>query len=459
MIDQIRGSEARTLKISSMFIAYLLLATCFVTTLAIQPAEAALYGPLKNVSNNSSISISGAIAAYGSNVFVAWSDNSTSVFNNIFVSKSTNGGSSFGTPTQVSNTPYGAFNPTIFAVGSYVYISWSQRTIEDNSQIMFARSSDNGLTYSNPKVVSEVSSSPNDGFPSIVAAGSSVYLSWVNSTLFFGANPFHNSSIFFTKSQDYGINFSNPLSLTGPASNEVSAFAPQVAVSGKSVYVTWQGIDADGLGVKLAVSTNGGSSFGAYKHLVTSNLASSPSSLAISATGKSVYIAYLNNTSSSGGLCTSSSDDDRFGLVLLTAQNCNSLFTSSTSASAGNEYVVAMIKSTDSGKSFGQSKGLQTFTLGTSGSVRLTLSTNNAGKNIFVAYTDTYRAANGERVFDVFITTSKNSGLTFSTPLNLSNDGASINPGIAAYGSNVFIVWQTTAANPANPDVMFTRNT
>lgn len=114
------------------------------------------------------ISSNALIAASGNNVYAVWVDNSTGLLGSydIFFARSTNGGGSFDRPVDISapirnnGSAYGAsYSPQIAAAGSNVYVAW----IEDvyapsqdrrDSHILFARSNDGGNTFQGPLDIS-----------------------------------------------------------------------------------------------------------------------------------------------------------------------------------------------------------------------------------------------------------------------------------------------------------------
>ena len=56
---------------------------------------------------------------------------------------------------------------------------------------------------------------------------------------------------------------------------------------------------------------------------------------------------------------------------------------------------------------------------------------------------------------DIFFAASNNNGISFSTPINLSNNtGISANPQIAASGNNVYVTWEDDTT-PGNADIFF----
>ena len=74
---------------------------------------------------------------------------------------------------------------------------------------------------------------PDSHEPQIVVSGNNVYVIWTG----FGSGVEDQDDIFFKKSSDGGVNFSDTINLS---KNIGSSFNPKIAVSGKNVYVIWQ---------------------------------------------------------------------------------------------------------------------------------------------------------------------------------------------------------------------------
>jgi hypothetical protein len=76
------------------------------------------------------------------------------------------------------------------------------------------------------------------------------------------------------------------------------------------------------------------------------------------------------------------------------------------------------------------------------------------GNNVYVTWVDVTPAGNN----DIFFAASNNNGLSFGTPINISNNtGFSFNPQIAAIGNNVYVTW--TDFTPGNQDIFFAAST
>ena len=72
--------------------------------------------------------------------------------------------------------------------------------------------------------------------PQVVADNNNLYVTWYNTTIRSDGSVSDNE-ILFTKSNDYGGNFSNPIDLSNSPSN--FSVQPKITVSGKNVYIVW----------------------------------------------------------------------------------------------------------------------------------------------------------------------------------------------------------------------------
>ena len=72
-----------------------------------------------------------------------------------------------------------------------------------------------------------------------------------------------------------------------------------------------------------------------------------------------------------------------------------------------------------------------------------------SGNHVYVTWQD---ATPGS--FDIFLAVSNNNGTSFGSPINISNNGVmSLNPQIAAIGSNVYVTWEDRT--PGSFDIFF----
>jgi len=147
------------------------------------------------------------------------------------VSKSTDGGVTFGAPADASNTSgagktafqdkeWLAVDMTGGPANGNLYVTWTQFSGFDwlfgsaaNSQILFARSTDGGTTWSQAMALSPLAPplGPQGSMP-VVGPNGEVYVAWL------GRN---DSTLNIRRSDDNGLNFINPV----PANGTVAAIA------------------------------------------------------------------------------------------------------------------------------------------------------------------------------------------------------------------------------------------
>jgi len=185
----------------------------------------------------------------------------------------------------------------------------------------------------------------------------------------------------------------------------------QVVVSGNNVYVVWRDDTSGNSDVLFKRSTDGGKTFGSTKNL--SNNAGESRSPQIAASGNNVYVVWVDRTS-------------------------------------GNSADILFKRSTDGGKTFGSTKNLSN-NAGFSSQAEIAAS----GNNVYVVWVD---SGPGNFNVDVFFKRSTDRGDDFDRTKNLSNNaGGSFRPHVAAYGNNVYVVWEDNT--PGNFDVFFKRST
>ena len=140
---------------------------------------------------------------------------------------STNNGTSFGTPINISNNTGASYNPEFVAIGSNVYVTWTDNTPTGNFDILFAVSNNNGTSFSTPINLSN--NTGDSGVSQIAVSGNNVYVTWFDDTP-------GNFDIFFAASNNNGTSFSTPINISN---NTGDSLFQQMAVSGNNVYVTW----------------------------------------------------------------------------------------------------------------------------------------------------------------------------------------------------------------------------
>jgi len=354
------------------------------------------FSAIQNLSNVGTV-VTSQVAVSGSNVYVVWEDSGAA---DIFFSKSTDGGATFSAPIDLSNDGFSS-SPKIAASGNNVYVVWRDSSGGAND-ILFVESTDSGTTFGTEiNVSNNVGESTNQ---QIAVSGSNVYLAWQDLTP-------GNNEIFFAQSADSGATFGAPTNLSN---NSGSSILPQIAVSGSNVYVTWEDLTSGSGDTFFVRSTDNGATFGSIVNL--SNNAGSSITPQIAVQSNNVYVTW----------------DD---------------FTT------GNDEIFYS-KSTDGGATFNGA------TLGNPPGSPINLSNSSvesklpqiavSGSNVYLVWQEKTTSTNKE----VYFVKSTDSGSTFSSAVNLSNNsGNSIAPAITALGNNVGMIW--VDSTPGNNDIFF----
>jgi PKD domain-containing protein/K319-like protein len=356
------------------------------------PARAQLsFSAPTRLSNSSGASVGPQVAVDAAgNIYIVWVDNTAGLYD-IFFSKSIDGGATFSAPKNLSNNPGFSFDPRI-AVDSHgaINIVWTDNS-PGSSDILFSRSTDGGLTFSNPLNLSN--DPPDSGSAQIaVDASGNISVVWESDNITFG--------LLYTHSTD-GVNFSTPLNL---ATNTLGSFGPQLALDSiGNIYVAWQDDFNSSASISFSSSTDKGATFSAPKNLSNSTGFAMDPEVAVDASGN-LDVAWEDNS-----------------------PGTNDVFFS---------------RSTDKGATFSKPADVSG-----SGSNAKALQMSVATGNVYLAW-----EANTPAVFsrDVFFAHSTDGGATFQPPVNVSNNiGNSRFPALAVDAAgNVNVSWQDSTPGP-----------
>lgn len=198
--------------------------------------------------------------------------------NGIFVRRSLDGGATWEpelrTVAAQQSTPGVPFEDKPYLVSDTgeksrfkgnLYVGWTRWTLVD-SQMLFARSTDDGLTWSAPTEIAQVRGLPRDdngaleGFDGAVGPDGTLYAVWaVTDRIVFAES--HDGGKTFTRTRDIVKTAPTMFDLAGM--ERANGF-PQVAVDprggakGGALYVTWSDYRNGDLDVFLIVSKNHG---------------------------------------------------------------------------------------------------------------------------------------------------------------------------------------------------------
>ena len=260
-------------------------------------------------------------------------------------------------------------------------------------------------------------------YPSVVAAGSNVYVIWLdnvtrnfvqpsqiiqdNSTdsTIFSALPEYIDyfDIFFKRSTDGGASFGNTLNLSNSTSNTQN---PHLAVAGTNVYLVWNGgVD----GIYFRRSTDEGASFEPTVNLVYNreNNTSWLDNPQISASNSNVYIVYQQSYE-----CCSSSEERMIPQLFFISSN-----------NTGTTFSEPIILSNNNG------------VYDSSGD---TAQVHSVGSNVYVVWPTDIDV-------NMYFRRSTNGGASFEPVINLNNSITKVyseTPRLVANGSNLYIAWE-----------------
>jgi len=216
------------------------------------------------------------LLATGSQVYLAWEDNSKGNFD-VFLGKSDDYGSSFHLPVDMSANSGQSGTPQIAVSKDDVYAVWMDNT-SGNYDILFAKSSDGGKSFGTPVNISNLHA--DSGYPQFVVNGNNIYVTWTQTI------SSQNYDIFFAKSTDNGNTFDKPINL----SNNFGASGwPKIASDG-NIYISWVDSSPGRFDVFIAKSSDGGVTFENYTNVSHSKEESYDSKMV--ALNNVVYLAW-----------------------------------------------------------------------------------------------------------------------------------------------------------------------
>jgi len=439
----------------------------------------AQFSPPKSISNNSidshgSFTPQTAVDSVG-NIFVVWEDDTASnsnILSNILFSRSTDGGMSFSLPVNLSNSPGCSFNPIMVVDASdYINIVWQDRSDckSRTSNIFFRRSTDGGMSFPRPPVnLSETLNSAFYSVPQIaVDTAGNISVVWEADDPFNLGNI--NLGILFSSSIDKGVTFLAPQMISTNPSGSVD---PQIAVDKNgNINVVWEDDIAGRSDISFSRLAVNGANFSLPKNLSNplGNFISDAHSprIAVDLGGNiNAVWAGTDPIDFNTDIFFSRSTDGGATFLptptpmnLSNSQGCSFNPVMAVDAS-GNINIVwedtpdcrfitssVFFRRSSNGVKFSTPLSISKD-LASSFNARLALDANG---NINVAWEDNA----GNR--DTFFTRSIDSGTSFPTIVNLSNDlGQSIAAQMAAdKNGNLNVVWQDKT--PGISQIFFSR--
>jgi len=312
---------------------------------------------------------------------------------------------------NLSNSTKESVSPAILASDSNVYVAWVEAGW-NSSDVYFRKSSDNGMNFDKPIILSASYGAPINGLE-ISQDGSNLYLTWYQGLGGRGA------SIHLASSYDHGNTFLR--TAVKNVSNEI-LWPMKLASANDSVYIMWaeanttSGEESSAYSIFLARSVDKGNSIAEIKPLQTN---AGPSEFRdIVAKGNNVYVLWH-------------------------------------STGPNREHRIFFEKSSDNGKTFGEA-----LRLDRNKSLQLHYATNG---NLALSGNFVYAIWNlgSESTNLAQYVISSDSGNTFGSPITIDPTQRIFYPSISALANDVYILWETGTPNgdPAESDVYFIHST
>ena len=126
------------------------------------------FGQIMQLSDDSEFAINEIVNVYNNNMYIVWQGNTKGQFD-VFLSKSSDGGITFSQPINLSNDPSDSINPNLIVVHNNLFVIWNDN-ITKNYNVMIKRSSDGGITFSQPINLSNTTNSDSIN-PQLAAIG------------------------------------------------------------------------------------------------------------------------------------------------------------------------------------------------------------------------------------------------------------------------------------------------
>jgi len=134
----------------------------------------ATWDNMKRLTNTAGTSTEPRIAVSGAYVYVAWYDKTPGNYE-IYFRRSSDYGATWDSKKRLTNTAGNSNRPHIVASGSNVYVAWHDDT-PGNWEVYFRRSIDNGSTWKSAKRITNTAADSLN--PDIAVDGGNVYLAW-----------------------------------------------------------------------------------------------------------------------------------------------------------------------------------------------------------------------------------------------------------------------------------------
>ncbi len=218
------------------------------------------------------------IANNGSIVHVVWHDERAGGIE-VFYKRSTDYGTTWGADTRITNDPLYSGLATIAANGSVVHIVWVDNR-DNQYELYYKRSTDDGLTWGTDTRLTVSSSSLIQKVPSLAVSGQNVHIAWYDMRD-------GNTEVYYKRSTNGGINWGSDTRLTNNSS--ASTFA-SLCCSGNNIYIVWTDTRDGNEEIYFKKSLDNGNTWSADTRLTNNDVESRNPSITVS--GNYLFVAW-----------------------------------------------------------------------------------------------------------------------------------------------------------------------
>jgi hypothetical protein len=317
------------------------------------------------------------------------------------------------------------------------------------------------LSYDNGEDDTETSEAPvnisnNAGrslWPAIAAQGDDVYAAWADDTAAAG-----QSEILFAKSSDGGPTFSSTIALS---ESELFAHKPDIAVSNDNVYVVWEDHNLDEQAAMAFRSSSDGSETFGDTTILGNHDGEGLDPQVVVALGSEIYVAWISRAFEefAGNLTPASSSDGGDMFDLMTVDGGNNAIDVATAARSGGSLYLAWQQHSLRDVTEGNDDTNMFATFGRS-DLQVLLEEADDGLQGMTIYSmsaidSAVYAVGIDSSGTVVLAKSNDGGETFGEMANMSSSGgSSYFPSVAASGSNAYVAWVDNTAEEGNSEVL-----
>lgn len=408
------------------------------------------FSNVTNLTDNPNDSVYPEVAASENNVYAVWQDSTTSDLSNnnydIYIKKSVDGGESFSvnsnssatdTTTEalnLSDNPGFSEHPQIAAYDEKVHVAWIDNSL-GNKEILFARSIDNGTTFSEAINLSNTTNT-NSRNLELSAFENNVYAVWLDE------DEQGNGIILFKASNDGGETFGNTITIARNVTTNDDFTFPKVAAYGDNVYIAWNVAD----------------SWSPQEGQIITDL---------------LYIKSSDQGNTFSPPIKLNNNGEKVGEAQLAAYN-NAVYV--VWGSSPYDHITSnlfFVKSTDNGNTFSNATEVKYENFVNPSNVEIVVVGNNNsdgnGEQSLSSSYSTQQVQQQPHLYiagqvplsdeneEIFLASSSDNGDTFNqiTPNISNNSEFSECPSLAESANNIYVIWQDRT--PGNNEALFTK--